>query len=152
MKSSVFLWRPPKALSVLSLPMQIVPDVRASDTRNEHVTIRLHSNRLALYVVLSTEVNGHFSDNVFHLRPNLVVEVEFTSSDRGTVNVDLLRRTLRIEHLGSYHSWCSGLDNCIDDQQRPSQWSPLRSRLFLYFHGCQDLFGVENVLASRHNR
>jgi Ig-fold domain len=78
MKNSVFLRRPPKSLPSLSLPVKFVHNVRARDKRN--ATIRLRSNRLALYVVLSTAANGHFSDNVFHLRPNQVVDVDFEAS------------------------------------------------------------------------
>jgi beta-mannosidase len=115
MKSSVFLWRPPKSMPALSLPVGFVYDAHARGKRSEHATIRIQSDRLCLYVLLSTELEGHFSDNVFHLRPNQVVEVDFETADGATVNVDVLRRTLRIEHLGSFH-------HAIDDHQGPPQW------------------------------
>ena len=61
----------------------------------------------ALYVVLTTELQGRFSDNAFEVRPGAPVVVEFIpfgtySTQSGPQLASALSGKLRVEHLAQH--------------------------------------------------
>jgi beta-mannosidase len=108
--TSAFLWKTPAELAyerrdalqtrctVVSLPK------RAGNERfRRRVAVQVTSDRLALYVVLSTKAMGRFDYNAFHVRPNEPRMVNFEGIAPGEeVEVDLFESTLRVEHLLKY--------------------------------------------------
>lgn len=128
---STFLSKHPKEVPGLSIPVSIV--VEAIERLNgNQAEIRLKSDQLALFVVLTTRAQGRFSENAFILRPMetkvrprsllfdhpsksvppfslpqffrlLLQSILFVPMmEHGEVDLDQLRRTLRVEHLGHY--------------------------------------------------
>jgi hypothetical protein len=77
----------------------------ATDNRHDDgavAVVHLHSEALALFVLLSTEAQGHFDTNAFTLLPNTSHIVKFITHDRlqdANATVAQLRRTVRVEHL-----------------------------------------------------
>jgi len=61
--------------------------------------IALQSSMMALYVTLTTQSAGRFSDNAFTLHSGLT-RISFIPF--GKLDLQLLRRTLRVEHLQEY--------------------------------------------------
>jgi len=101
MGSTALLQVPPRLLTRLSDQVNIT--VQVEELRSGGATLRLSADRLALYVLVSTQAEGRFSDNTFHLRPHEQKVITFeplTAKDK--VDRYLLERTLRLEHLGSY--------------------------------------------------
>lgn len=99
-----FLWTLPRDLSRLALQVTIAVAI-ASDVNGEGVLFELTSDSLALYVVLSTSIEGQFTDNAFHLLPHVKKELSFrTVEPASPIDMDRLRRTLRIDHLGKFTS------------------------------------------------
>jgi hypothetical protein len=91
---TAYLWEAPKHFPEQRFLLNI--EIRGS---GPSVSLEVNSDYLALYVVLSTAVPGHFSDNAFHVRPGdrkVVVFEPFYQLD-----LDLFTRTLRAQHLGS---------------------------------------------------
>lgn len=99
--SDAFLWRVPRDLSQLDRAVTIHIQLTIS-AASETVYLSLMSDRLALYVWLTTAAYGHFSDNAFHLRPHSPSRISFDKlpSDE-SLDVALFTRTLRLDHLGS---------------------------------------------------
>lgn len=101
--TEVYLWESPQLLfaKVLSLPVTIHTTVRWNDDA-KLITVELGSDRLALYVVLTTLAAGTFSDNAFVLWPGLrkVILFERLPGMDETIDIDLFRQSLRVEHLG----------------------------------------------------
>jgi hypothetical protein len=65
---STFLPKHPKDIPELRIPVSIV--VESIEALNKHAAeIRLRSDHLALFVVLTTRAQGRFSENAFALRP-----------------------------------------------------------------------------------
>ena len=63
----------------------------------------LSSDALALYVVLTTQAPGRFDENAFVLRANEQTVISFVPLSKGLeVDIDLLTKSLRVEHLGHY--------------------------------------------------
>jgi beta-mannosidase len=64
-------------------------------------TVTLESSDTALYVTLTTEAQGRFSDNAIFLRPHERREVEFVQFDESPPDQTLtvLRATTRVMHL-----------------------------------------------------
>ena len=56
----------------------------------------------ALYVHLTTLASGRFSENSFSLVSTLSKNVTFTAIGSMSIDVDLLKSSLRVEHLGQY--------------------------------------------------
>ena len=68
-QENTYLWTYPKNMVELREPVTIrVPIIRALDDTTAEVV--LLSTKVALFVVLSTEAEGHFTENAFTLRPN----------------------------------------------------------------------------------
>jgi len=63
-------------------------------------SVTLTSDAAALYVTLTTESPGRFSDNVVYLLPNQRTVITFIPF--GTVDINLFNSTLRVEHLQQY--------------------------------------------------
>ena len=127
---SIFLWNMPKAIPGLwDHPASITVQSIRADT-NGTAIITLLSDRLALYVILSTEAQGRFTENAFALRPTqpkvcsfvlckselIAVYSSYAHHIRlrppkyvtfqsllpgGAIDVYLLEQSLRVEHLGS---------------------------------------------------
>jgi hypothetical protein len=101
MGPTVVLDVPPHAMPRLSSEVNITVQVRKLE--NGAASLQLSTDRLALYMFISTEAEGRFSENAFHLRPHELKTIMFdplTSND--VVDTELLEKTLRIEHLGTY--------------------------------------------------
>mmetsp|Transcript_4303 Transcript_4303/g.9395 ORF Transcript_4303/g.9395 Transcript_4303/m.9395 type:complete len:209 (-) Transcript_4303:599-1225(-) len=99
---SVYLTDMPKDIMGLQNPVHIeIVDI--SINTNGDAAIVLKSDKLALYVVLTTRAEGLFSPNCITLRPFEKRMVKFHPlEDGGAVDLHTLRRTLRVEHLGLY--------------------------------------------------
>ena len=68
LQENIFLWDMPKDIVGLTEPVFVeVQSVEAAADGTVFVTLR--SNRLALFVVLTTRAQGRFSENAFALRP-----------------------------------------------------------------------------------
>jgi hypothetical protein len=67
------------------------------------IDIAVSSDKVALWVTLTTLAQGHFSDNAFFL-PATTKTVQFIPNSQSTANEDLrmLKGTLRIEDLSMY--------------------------------------------------
>jgi beta-mannosidase len=124
---SVFLQTMPKNLTGLHNSVSI-KILSIEGTNRGSALVSLESDRLALYVVLTTRAEGRFYENSFALRPlhkkviytdsqlfvfvlvsyliptSLPVQiVEFSPFIEGeSVDLDLLKSTIRVEHLGLY--------------------------------------------------
>ncbi|GKY98403.1 hypothetical protein MPSEU_000797800 [Mayamaea pseudoterrestris] len=98
-----FLLKVPRDMNRLIIPVSISVSLHTS-VQSGFVRIDLISDTLALYIVLSTAAQGRFSDNAFHLRPNVAMTVYFEKlfSD-GSVDFALFYKTLHLEHLGRNH-------------------------------------------------
>ena len=95
-----FLWNVPRNMPRLSLAVTFSVTVQPSPT-SRSVTLRLTSDHLALYVVLSTAAEGRFSDNAFHMRPGapLTIRFEMVAADEA-LDMESFLRTLHLDHLG----------------------------------------------------
>lgn len=103
MKESAYLWQVPHNLSGLLLQTRI--GLKILESSPHRVLMQLQTNRLALYVVLSSAVDGRFTDNSFHLSPLLPKTVEFKAvQPNDPVDVEHFLGSMRIEHLGTYFS------------------------------------------------
>ena len=98
--TGAFLWNVPRDMHRLSVPVTFSVVVEPLST-SRSAYVRLTSDRLALYVVLSTAADGQFSDNAFHMRPGAPFTIIFDTvpSDQ-SLDLDLFLRTLHLEHLG----------------------------------------------------
>lgn len=68
------------------------------------VQVQVCTDRLALFVFLSTRSPGRFTENAFNLDSSECRSVKFHSWDKkGTVDVDEFKQTLRVQHLGSFY-------------------------------------------------
>jgi beta-mannosidase len=98
--TEAFLWKVPRELAKLAMPVTFSIILQTS-AANESVHLVLRSDSLALYVFLSTAVDGHFSENAFHLRPNIPMMITFTKTPSDdSIDMALFRKTLRLNHLG----------------------------------------------------
>ena len=61
--------------------------------------IELTTNATALFVVLTTQANGRFEDNVVTLEAGVPRSLAFVPW--GPLDVELLQTTLRVEHLAA---------------------------------------------------
>jgi hypothetical protein len=81
LQENTFLWDMPKDIVGLTEPVSVeVQSVEAAADGTVFVTLK--SNRLALFVVLTTRAQGRFSENSFALRPmesKVCVEFQPTS-------------------------------------------------------------------------
>lgn len=76
---------------------------RMGAERVEEVQLSVQSDRCALYVVLTTQAAGRFSENGFLLEGGRPKIITFLSWEPVTDSVlSLLRASLRVEHLDSY--------------------------------------------------
>eukprot|EP00536_Pseudo-nitzschia_multiseries_P017061 jgi/Psemu1/70068/estExt_Genemark1.C_13600007 len=106
---TVYLKDVPKRIKGLRSPVRI-EILEIHQTMNGYATLVLRSDKLALFVVLTTRAEGVFSDNAFFLRPFENKTVEFQSlADGVVVDLQVLKTTLRIEHLGLYSASGSSL-------------------------------------------
>lgn len=122
---NIFLLNHPKDIAGLHNPVSIEHSIVAAGDRAD---IRLTSDQLALFVVLTSRAQGRFSENGFVLKPGeeKVSIISFETyplgsnahagitcdsiqtivfrpmTKNGNVNVTVLRRSLRVEHLGFY--------------------------------------------------
>jgi beta-mannosidase len=97
---TAFLENPPRSIPRLSNEVNIT--IQVNELGNG-AALHLSTDRLVLYLFVSTEAEGRFSDNAFHLRPyehKTIVFDPLTSND--VVDTELLEKTLRIEHLGTF--------------------------------------------------
>lgn len=72
----------------------------SNDAEDGSYTIQVTSDRLAMYVVLTTQAQGRFEQSLFNVGPDAPVTLKFipfVSEDQG----DILRRTLRVEDLSN---------------------------------------------------
>jgi hypothetical protein len=97
--SNTNLFVAPKSLE--QLPNATI-SVTVGQPQGERVPITLRPTHLALYVVLTTLARGRFSDNVLLLPPGQDTRIEFIVWGGGAGAVDVLRKSLRVESLGSY--------------------------------------------------
>jgi beta-mannosidase len=98
---TAFLEKPPRSIPRLSSEVNIT--IQVYQLENGGASLQLSTDRLVLYLFVSTEAEGRFSENAFHLRPyerKTIVFDPLTSKD--VVDTELLENTLRIEHLGTY--------------------------------------------------
>ncbi|KAL3920780.1 MAG: hypothetical protein SGILL_003085 [Bacillariaceae sp.] len=99
---SVYLTAMPKVMNGLATRVTIkVLSIESTDRGTALVS--LESDRLALFVVLTTRAEGRFTDNCFTLRPLQKRIVEFRPFVEGqSVDLKVLKSSLRLEHLGLY--------------------------------------------------
>jgi len=69
------------------------------DTATSKVTVT--SNAFALFVTLTTQAAGRFSDNSFILLPNVAREIDFVPFGK-YFDSNLFSSTLRVEHAKQY--------------------------------------------------
>ena len=131
LQETVFLWDMPKNIPGLHAPVSVVIE-SIRTTTNGTALVTMQSDHLALFVVLTTRAQGRFSENSFSLRPkepkvcfcycmgapdsadlptcfdlyqSIPQTIEFLSLvSVEPVDVDMLKSTVRIEHLGIYVS------------------------------------------------
>ena len=130
---NVFLWSLPKDIVGLGNNVSIsVHSIKKLSDSEALVT--LQSDRLAIFVTLTTRAQGRFSKNCFTLKPlqatvsslvptpvvrTIPLIYQLYCSPRQTVrfhslvpnetiDIDVLRSSLRVEHLGSYISTREG--------------------------------------------
>ena len=106
MDDTAFLWNTvPKCIANLRLTVDVtVQSINAGPDQSTAV-IELSSNGLALFVVLTTLAPGRFKENAFVLRPNTQKMVSFVTLVNGSaVDLSMLRKSLRVEHLSLYAS------------------------------------------------
>jgi len=71
----------------------------ASQNSSTSATVELTTDKVAAYVILTTEASGRFSDNAFLLLPGTKA-IYFTAW--GAFNFDKFSSTLRVEHAQMY--------------------------------------------------
>lgn len=64
------------------------------------VSIAVSTDRVAVFVTLTTRADGRFSDNAFLLLPGAAATVEFVPF--GPLDLGALTSSLRVEHLATY--------------------------------------------------
>jgi len=104
MADSAFLWGLPKSIpNLMTTRVSVtIHSIEASADKSSAI-ISLSSDALALYVVLTTQAPGRFDENAFVLRANERKVISFVSLIKGReVDMDLLTKSLRVEHLGHY--------------------------------------------------
>jgi hypothetical protein len=77
--------------------------MQVDELGNGAASLHLSTDRLVLYIFVSTEAESRFSENDFHLQPyerKTIVFDLLTSND--VVDTELFENTLRIEHLGTF--------------------------------------------------
>jgi len=90
----------------LDIPANMIlnkPDITATVqgvNKEGSVDISVVSTEVAVYVTLTTEANGRFSDNVFVL--NKSQEKKITFIPFGVLDINKLKSTLRVEHVQLY--------------------------------------------------
>lgn len=94
---------PPKSLA---LPNATVTAIVADKDNTAVVHVEV-AGGVALYVVLTTELQGRFSDNAFEVRPGAPVVVKFVpfgalSTESGPQLASALSSKLRVEHLAQH--------------------------------------------------
>ena len=100
---SVYLWNLP-----MDLPLQPVQFRVQVAFHNSRTSLEFVASGLALYVVISTAVPGHFSDNAFVLRPRERKRIDFTlplGYKRQRSDPETFLKTLRVQHLGTNSTW-----------------------------------------------
>jgi hypothetical protein len=97
---SVYLWTLPKDLPLQHMVRFVVRVVFDFFSDTTEVVLDVRSSRLALYVVVSTNATGHFSENAFPLRPGSSRRISFYPVEDRTFDRDEFLDTLRVEHLG----------------------------------------------------
>ena len=102
--TSAFLWKTPAESAMTRKPrLQIVRKRQKPQKATYRKEFQVVSDRLALYVVLSTQATGRFDWNAFHVRPGEPRTVVFHGMEKNdTIDVDLLEGSLRVEHLLKY--------------------------------------------------
>lgn len=110
-----FLWKTPKDLPLDNGATVSVSLRHTTGKEQGPVILDVKSDRLVLYVWLSTMAKGTFSDNAFHLRPGEQKTILFMAmpGDDSPINIPKLRQSLRISHLGTYQ----------ESQQRKVHWA-----------------------------
>jgi beta-mannosidase len=99
-ETDAFLWAPPKSINRLSQVVVITIEIRTSNNGTQ-VYLKLQSDFLALYTVLTTASPGHFSKNSFHLRPGDRALVSFVPvADH--LDYGIFVDSLRVQHLGAH--------------------------------------------------
>lgn len=96
------LLSPPSALTI---PEANVAFKLGSLTSAGTVPITLYTTKAALFVTLTTQAAGRFSDNAFLLLPSATSIIDFIPWDSGGLTeegLSLLHSTLRVEHLQQY--------------------------------------------------
>jgi beta-mannosidase len=81
-----------------------LPEAEISATWNfagDAPELILTTNAPALFVTLGVEIPGYFDDNVLTLVPGLETKLTFTARNDATVSNDVLRESLKIQHLVS---------------------------------------------------
>jgi hypothetical protein len=100
--TSAFLWKKPADLVASEASLKVVSSMEGADSSHRK-EFQVVSDRLVLYVVFSSKAAGRFDYNAFHVRPNEKRVVVFEGVDKNdTIDVDLLERSLRVEHLLKY--------------------------------------------------
>eukprot|EP01052_Picozoa_sp_SAG31_P017596 SAG31_NODE_1211_length_9376_cov_2.931767_9_plen_257_part_00 len=77
-------------------------EVETTSPGSSSVSINLYSNATAIYVWLSTQEQGRFSDNAFILMPGDRKTIKFMSFLKTGTSSSALKSSLRVEHLAMY--------------------------------------------------
>jgi hypothetical protein len=84
------------ALPKAKVTFTVAPAANADGT----IDISVTTDKVAVYVTLTTLANGRFSDNAFLLLPTKPMTVQFLPF--GKLDTAKLRSSLRVEHVASY--------------------------------------------------
>ena len=94
---AVVPFHPPKDMVVAAASVTATVTAVSAAADDSAAAVTLTANATALYVVLTTQAPGRFEDNAFLLeagRPRTLAFVPW-----GPLDAELLRKTLRVEHL-----------------------------------------------------
>ena len=88
----------PASMAVHNATVQLV--VASATNADGSMDIGVSADHVAVFVTLTTRADGRFSDNAFLLLPSTGATVQFVPF--GPLDLDLLKSSLRVEHLASY--------------------------------------------------
>lgn len=84
-------------LKATDISLQVADSANSDQSVN--IVLQKGNDHAALYVTLTTQAQGRFSRNAFLMRDN---KVTVTFIPFGTLDLNLLRSTIRVEHVNQY--------------------------------------------------
>eukprot|EP01083_Nonionella_stella_P294099 1000023_1 len=102
MNQNIALMAPPVLLSFLRSDARIT--IESASIQNRDILLTLKTDHTALFINLSTSVEGDFSDNAFSMSSDTKKIVKFAFSRCCNLQIDLnsFLASLRVEHVAMY--------------------------------------------------